>query len=383
MNARVGLISIAIAGGLVVSAGAWEASVSFSTGSRFGEEADGVFACSDVEDTGVFYHALRPYGSWIDLPDYGWVWRPNVGVTDRSWRPYCHNGRWRWTEYGWYWTSDYPWGWAAFHYGRWLFSATRGWVWVPDVTWGPSWVVWRSSSSHFGWAPLPPGYVYRRGSGYYHRGRPVAAGHLYGLQHDRYVFVERGRFLHRDVHTVAYYGDRGRRIYSGTSVVQYGHGRHGVGSYGLGLPRETVVAAVGQPVEVTRVSRGRPSMTLREAARGAPFGTYRGTVGTSVEPLPAARREVRTVPRSVVPARGREPAPVYTAPAAATRRSTSLKELKRAPVQEAPPRGVVASQQRVAVPQAESVVPHSGEESGAVPPRNGSGKMSLRDLKKR
>ena len=53
--------------------------------------------------------------------------------------------------------SDEPWGWATYHYGRWvLLEEGPGWVWVPGYEWGPAWVAWRSSDDYIGWAPLPP-----------------------------------------------------------------------------------------------------------------------------------------------------------------------------------------------------------------------------------
>ena len=61
------------------------------------------------------------------------------------------------TEYGNMWTSDYAWGWAPFHYGRWTHDSYYGWVWIPDNEWGPAWVSWRSSSDYYGWAPMGPG----------------------------------------------------------------------------------------------------------------------------------------------------------------------------------------------------------------------------------
>ncbi|MFV0606337.1 MAG: hypothetical protein ACK5NK_10905, partial [Niabella sp.] len=27
----------------------------------------------------TFYDELSPYGEWVDYPDYGYSWRPNVG----------------------------------------------------------------------------------------------------------------------------------------------------------------------------------------------------------------------------------------------------------------------------------------------------------------
>ncbi len=53
--------------------------------------------------------------------------------------------------------SEYEWGWAPFHSGRWLFDDYYGWIWVTDDEWGPAWVTWRSGGGYYGWAPLGPG----------------------------------------------------------------------------------------------------------------------------------------------------------------------------------------------------------------------------------
>ncbi|HKQ49847.1 MAG TPA: DUF6600 domain-containing protein [Phycisphaerae bacterium] len=104
-------------------------------------------------DISIFYEELAPYGEWIDLRPYGWVWSP-YGV-DYDWRPY-QEGHWVWTEYGWTWVSDEPFGWATYHYGRWHYDNYYGWVWVPGTIWGPSWTAWREGDGWVGWAPLPP-----------------------------------------------------------------------------------------------------------------------------------------------------------------------------------------------------------------------------------
>ncbi len=101
-----------------------------------------------------FYDELSPYGSWIDYPGYGYVWLPNVGP---DFKPYSSNGHWVFTEAGWTWASDYDWGWATFHYGRWFFDNTYGWMWIPGYEWAPAWVSWRKSPDYYGWAPLGPG----------------------------------------------------------------------------------------------------------------------------------------------------------------------------------------------------------------------------------
>jgi hypothetical protein len=104
--------------------------------------------------TQVFYDQLSPYGQWVDNPDYGYVWIPDV---DQDFSPYSTSGYWVMTEYGWTWVSDYPWGWAPFHYGRWDYDNNYGWYWVPDNEWGPSWVTWRSGNGYYGWTPMRPG----------------------------------------------------------------------------------------------------------------------------------------------------------------------------------------------------------------------------------
>lgn len=102
----------------------------------------------------TFYDELSPYGTWINDPEYGYVWRPDVDQDE--FRPYYTNGRWAMTEYGNTWVSNYDWGWAPFHYGRWIYNRYNRWVWLPDTVWGPAWVSWRSGGGYYGWAPLGP-----------------------------------------------------------------------------------------------------------------------------------------------------------------------------------------------------------------------------------
>lgn len=105
----------------------------------------------------VFYDELSPYGTWVDMNNYGYVWVPDVGP---GFTPYSTNGYWVYTDMGWTWVSNYPWGWAPFHYGRWFYSPAYGDVWIPDYQWGPGWVTWRSSDVYYGWAPMGPGSYY-------------------------------------------------------------------------------------------------------------------------------------------------------------------------------------------------------------------------------
>jgi hypothetical protein len=102
-----------------------------------------------------FYDNLSDGGAWLEVADYGYCWQPTVAVSNRSWRPYT-DGYWAYTDVGWTWVSYEDFGWATYHYGRWMRLRGRGWVWVPGRDWGPAWVSWRTGGDYVGWAPLPP-----------------------------------------------------------------------------------------------------------------------------------------------------------------------------------------------------------------------------------
>lgn len=111
-------------------------------------------------DQRTFETQLSPYGRWIDTPEYGRVWQP-AGVGP-DWQPYA-DGQWVSTTYGWSFAAPVPWGWAAYHYGRWGWRAGFGWFWVPGYAWAPAWVSWRWVNGYACWSPLAPrGFVYGR-----------------------------------------------------------------------------------------------------------------------------------------------------------------------------------------------------------------------------
>src|SRR5947207_61730 len=111
----------------------------------------------------IFYTKLEPLGVWRETPTYGYVWQPRQAM-EASWRPYT-NGHWVYTDAGWTWISDEPFGWATYHYGRWTRLRGIGWVWVPGEDWAPAWVSWRTSNDYIGWAPLPPEARFERRTG--------------------------------------------------------------------------------------------------------------------------------------------------------------------------------------------------------------------------
>lgn len=113
------------------------------------------------------YEDLDRYGSWQQDSEYGALWIPQV---DNGWVPYG-DGRWTWVDpWGWTWVDNAPWGYAPFHYGRWVQVNNR-WAWAPGrhngrPVWAPALVGWVGGNIAFGgrgrpqpsqgWYPLSP-----------------------------------------------------------------------------------------------------------------------------------------------------------------------------------------------------------------------------------
>ena len=117
---------------------------------------------------------LERHGRWESHPEHGWIWLPRDVAAD--WAPY-RDGRWVWLRpWGWTWVDRAPWGFAPFHYGRWVQWRGR-WAWWPGEytvrpVYSPALVGWAGSPSvgvsvHIGsgpgvgWAPLAPRERYR------------------------------------------------------------------------------------------------------------------------------------------------------------------------------------------------------------------------------
>ncbi len=111
---------------------------------------------------GYFYANLSPYGSWIEIDNSVYIWKPDR--ISSHWQPYS-DGRWIYTDDGWYWDSYENFGYITYHYGRWYHDSFYGWVWYPGYEWAPSWVEWRYDDDYIGWAPLPPYASFQHGRG--------------------------------------------------------------------------------------------------------------------------------------------------------------------------------------------------------------------------
>ena len=144
-----------------------------------------VKSSADRRTLDLFYDQLDPSGDWLEVEGYGYVFRPTA-AGDRHWRPYM-DGAWLRSDQGWVWKSNEPFGWATYHYGRWIRLNKRGWVWVPGSEWAPAWVAWRANEDYIGWAPLPP-------EAYSPNGFNFAVDDYYDIGASSYVFVTRRNF---------------------------------------------------------------------------------------------------------------------------------------------------------------------------------------------
>jgi hypothetical protein len=115
---------------------------------------------------------LDAYGRWEQSPDYGAIWVPTAVAVD--WSPYSA-GHWAWVRpWGWTWIDDAPWGFAPFHFGRWV-HVHNNWCWTPGArvarpVYAPALVAWVGApqanmsavggAPAVGWFALGPREVY-------------------------------------------------------------------------------------------------------------------------------------------------------------------------------------------------------------------------------
>jgi hypothetical protein len=241
-----------------------------------------------------FYGALAPYGTWIELPEYGWCWQPSVAVVEPGWRPYLNSGRWLWTDSGWYWQSYYSWGWAPFHYGRWHMSSSCGWVWAPDNCWGPAWVTWRYYPGYCGWAPLPPGCVYNAGWGYSYYGSRVSFTFGFGLAASCYAFVPTSSFYYARPWNYCASPTTVNSFYGQTTVINnVVQGNNNI-IVNNGIGTETIAAASRTEIRKVRLSdtpsvnQGTTVQGERLSRDGATLAVYRPKLPTQASAPPSA-----------------------------------------------------------------------------------------------
>jgi len=83
------------------------------------------------------------------------VWAPRaVAVT---WRPY-QVGHWVWTDDGWLWVSDEPYGWATYHYAAGMTIPTTAGCGCPARS-GDRLGLLQAADDYVGWAPCSVGLL--------------------------------------------------------------------------------------------------------------------------------------------------------------------------------------------------------------------------------
>jgi hypothetical protein len=102
---------------------------------------------------------LSANGDWESDSDNGPVWYPTAVAA--GWQPYSC-GRWAWVApWGWTWVECESWGFAPFHYGRWVHRGPR-WGWIPGPPtvrpyYSPALVVFVGGGAGVtAWFPLGP-----------------------------------------------------------------------------------------------------------------------------------------------------------------------------------------------------------------------------------
>jgi hypothetical protein len=256
-------------------------------------DADSESWADPAADYSVFYEELNPYGRWLDVEGYGYAWHPNVAERT-TWQPYV-DGRWAWSDQGWAWDSNEPFGWACYHYGRWVRLARHGWVWVPGREWAPAWVAWRSGDDCVGWAPLPPGR--RRGD--------ASIGHdcdtYYGLSPSSYIFIRTENFCRPSYLNVCLPLNTVTGFFHGTinitNIVRVNYQQTNICVHRGGPGRDWLERRLGNPVpraEVQVVDHLDRSQFRRSADRNSRGGITRLTVA----PIPSARAARPAPPKS-------------------------------------------------------------------------------------
>ncbi len=246
------------------------------------------YADTDPSALTDFHAALDPHGSWVEDPQYGTVWVPNPGEVGPDFSPYETGGHWAYDDTDYVWYSDYDWGWAPFHYGRWMYGSV-GWMWIPGRVYAPAWVTWRMGGpgyAYVGWAPMAADFYWRGGVAVQMAPVVVAPGGFYYAAHgDLFApslagrVVARGQVADIAAHTQAYGGGAGGRP-----------GMHGPAPSSMGIAPSSVVHANASDRQMQMAHNfAKPSTA---AAMGGHPPT-RHSVVSSPKARPSAAHSVR------------------------------------------------------------------------------------------
>ena len=202
----------------------------------------------------TFQQELSPYGRWMNNPRFGQVWIYN----QPGFKPYYTDGHWEYTNYGWSWESDYDWGWAPFHYGRWEHDPYYGWMWIPGYEWASAWVSWSSYDDYYGWAPLGYGV-----------GINVSFG---SIAYNNWNFIPRRNICDRNLSRYYVSHQHNNRFRNAVVINNYYNGRGGVGRYVRGPERREVERYTNNRVQERRIDYNDRNRNRNNNARNQDDG---------------------------------------------------------------------------------------------------------------
>jgi hypothetical protein len=264
----------------------------------------------------VFHDQLAPHGRWVAAGSYGNCWVPS-GVAV-GWEPYV-DGQWVYSDYGWTWASDDPWGDVPYHYGTWAWVDPYGWVWVPGTVWAPAWVTWAYTDDYVGWAPVPPSFALTA-TGYF--GSPVV------VTSTHYVFVPTRQFVGVRVASVRVPAQQSVTILPRavkTTRFEVNNGFVRV----AGPPESHVARVVGHPIERVSVDR----LSARPTTLAAGGVTAAKTVRV-VAPEKERARVAQTAAKAPSAAQSAPQHEAAAKPKTAARETSAKHEPKPKPVRE-------------------------------------------------
>jgi len=330
----------------------------------------------------VFHDQLAPHGRWVSAGSYGNCWVPS-GVA-AGWEPYV-DGQWAYSDYGWTWASNDPWGDVPYHYGTWAYVDPYGWVWVPGTVWAPAWVTWAYTDDYVGWAPVPPSFALSA-TGYF--GAPVV------VTATRYVFVPTRQFVGVPVATVRVPAQQGVTILPHavkTTRFDVSNGFVRV----AGPPQARVERAIGHPIQrvATTSLRAQPTslaaggVTTAKCVQVVAPESERGKVAPAQAQARNEKSQAQAKPqaqaRSSEKAHSNEKKPARPASEESNARNESAATHKAQPKPKAQPetetrQANVAHTQPAPKPKAkpkpehhaEPVKPQDTQTQKAAPPRN-------------
>src|SRR6202158_5688170 len=288
-TARVALSALLLAGALSVAAAAQPPGPALMQPALNAAIAVGVGFHGTV-GVDFFYSNLAPYGYWVERPSYGWVWVPRH--VRHHWRPYSQ-GRWAYTDYGWTWVSDEPYGWATYHYGRWNLDPDYGWSWVPGTEGGPAWVSWQEGSGYCGWAPLPPAVGWSAGVGLDLGGFNLGVG----IDPGWYSFVPERSFLAVNVGGFILPPERNLTIINNTTNItnyRVDNGRVFNGAFST----QRIAQVTGQPVRQLQLANASDPRGARVSGNSVAMSRPAAVVRQANAPDPR-----RVVPHAVATGR--------------------------------------------------------------------------------